>query len=340
MTQQVGLHDDRPSNAARTGVRECQSGGRDRSRTQTPANHVQRNRMRFPGRRWLITLGGALLAAQLAACSAAPAANSPETITSIASSTGAPDRDEFAVMIGEQKVAVSCAGTNSGKPTIVLLHANGGNGQFGLVLPHLLTLSRVCVYDRPGTGSSPTPPKLPRPVHELVAEAHAVVSTAKIPSPVFLIGASEGAALALMYAQAYPDQVAGFVSINPSPPYKQWIAAAKQVETPDEVATLEESDFRGENPEQVDNRGNSSMLDQSLPDSIPYAVMFDETCDGDTAFCSKVYEPLRALTEQLAHVGTGGHFVALPGAGHEIASTRPDEVNKTVDQVWIAAAES
>ena len=76
------------------------------------------------------------------------------------------------------------------------------------------------------------------------------------------------------------------------------------------------------------------MLTDPLPASMPYALIFDELCDGDVAFCAKVYEPLKALDEKLTHVGVLGRFVPLPGAGHQIELSRPDEVNKVVDEVW------
>lgn len=277
--------------------------------------------------------------------SVATAATAPSTpaVTSPSVSTTAPGSmaptqaaTSFVVTVGSQQIAVRCNGADTGRPTIVLMHGNGagGQGQFNLVEPHLLTLSRVCTYDRPGTGGSPAPPKLPRPITDLVAEAHAVLAAAKVDSPVFLIGTSNGGALAFMYAQAYPAEVAGFVAINPVPPYAAWLTEAKKAETPEEVATLEEPDYRGENPEGIDNRSNSTMLTNPLPATMPYALMFDETCGGDTTFCAKVYEPLKTLDEKLTHVGALGRFISLPGADHDIERTRPFEVNNVVEEIW------
>jgi len=282
---------------------------------------------------------GSSLSATGPATSVAPttsaAAIAARPTASSASSASAAPATSFTVSVGAQQIAVRCNGVETGRPTIILMHGNGGDaGQFNLVTPHLETLSRVCSYDRPGTGGSPAPTTLPRPITDLVAEAHAVLAAAKIGSPVVLIGTSNGGALAFMYAQAYPEEVAGFVSINPNPPYAAWLAEARKVETPQEVATLEEPDYRGENPERIDNRPTSSMLTSPLPASMPYALMFDETCDGDTAFCAKVYEPLKTLDEKLTHVGALGRFVSLPGAGHSIERTQPAEVNKVVDEIW------
>jgi pimeloyl-ACP methyl ester carboxylesterase len=239
------------------------------------------------------------------------------------------------VTVGSQRIAVRCVGAQTSRPTIVLMHGNGGSG-FELIEPHLRTLSRVCVYDRPGTGDSPAPAKLPRSITEVVAEAHGVLAAAAIRAPVFLIGASYGGVVAFMYAQAYPDDVAGFVVINPPPPYDAWIAEAKKVETPEEVAKFEEPDYRGENPEQIDDRANSTMLTIALPARMPYALMFDEDCDGNVAFCAKIFEPNRKLDERLTHVGDGGRFIAVPGAGHQIEATRPQAVIDAVDEVWRA----
>ena len=128
------------------------------------------------------------------AASVATSATAPSTsaVTSPSVSTTAPGSiaptqaaTSFLVNVGSQQIAVRCNGADTGRPTIVLMHGNGGGGkgQFNLVEPHLLTLSRVCTYDRPGTGGSPPPAKLPRPITDLVAEAHAVLAAAPLMLP-------------------------------------------------------------------------------------------------------------------------------------------------------------
>lgn len=268
-------------------------------------------------------------------------AASPSPAPSAVSSPAAASqqvRTAIEVTVGGLPIIVNCEGEDTGSPTIVLMHGNdAGENQFRLVKAGLLKLSRVCEYARPGTGRTQEPARLPRPITDVVAEAHEVLAQAKIGPQVFLLGTSQGGALAFMYAQAYPDEVAGFVSINPVPPYEQWIAEVSKVETPEEVATIEEPDYRGENPEQIDNRPTSSMLTDPLPDSMPYAMMFDEDCGGDTTFCDRVFEPLGAITERLSQVGSGGRFVPVPGAGHNIEQSNPREVTRVVDEVWSEA---
>ena len=65
--------------------------------------------------------------------------------------------------------------------------------------------------------------------------------------------------------------------------------------------------------------------------------MFGEDRDGDTGFCRRILKPLTGVTAQLARVGKSGRFVRVPGAGHEIYVSRPDAVNKAVDEVLATA---
>jgi pimeloyl-ACP methyl ester carboxylesterase len=115
-----------------------------------------------------------------------------------------------------------------------------------------------------------------------------------------------------MYAQAHPEKVAGFVSMNPSPPSETFMDAAKKVETKAEFAE-EQSFERGANEENTSFQ--EPTLRNPLPASMPYAVMFDESCEGDSDFCSRILPPLIQTTESLAAVGDGGRFVRAKGAG-------------------------
>jgi hypothetical protein len=62
-----------------------------------------------------------------------------------------------------------------------------------------------------------------------------------------------GANVVFMYAQAHPEKMAGFASMNPVPPSETFIAAAKKVETTAEF-TDERLFYRGENEENTSFR--------------------------------------------------------------------------------------
>ncbi len=106
-----------------------------------------------------------------------------------------------------------------------------------------------------------------------------------------------------MYAQAHPDEVAGFVSMNSVPPYTRWIKAARKVETKTEVRENELAFYEGLNDEQIILQSTDTMLPGPLPATLPYTVMFAEDCGGDTEFCGRVLEPLAATTQLLGQVG-------------------------------------
>ena len=75
------------------------------------------------------------------------------------------------------------------------------------------------------------------------------------------------------------------------------------------------------------------MLEDPLPASMPYAVMFAEDCGGDTEFCDRIMPPLSSATKALASVGDNGSFVWVKDAGHEIYASDLDVVMKTIDGV-------
>lgn len=288
------------------------------------------------------TLAVSVGALTLAACAessdapSAPPSAGPATPTSAPSVSATP----FEVVVGGLTIFGHCSGERPpGAPAVILQHGNGGmQRDLIAVETYLNDRTMVCAYDRPGpVGRSPAPSTLPRSITEVVSETHEVLAAAGVAPPYFIVGHSGGGTVAFMFAQAYPDETAGFVSMNPVPPYDTWIAAARLVETPEEIETLEEAFYQGANAERTEYTASSSMMTGPLPATIPYAVMFDEDCDGDTEFCGRVLEPLSATTELLAGVGEGGRFVWLKGAGHELLDTARQAVLDMIDEVWAEA---
>jgi pimeloyl-ACP methyl ester carboxylesterase len=271
----------------------------------------------------------------------------PGADRSAPASTSGAQGPAAAYEVGNIKATVSgravvgqCVGRKTDAPTVLLEPGMGApRGVFDVVEEHLVERTQVCSYDRAGKGFS-DPASTPRPVSEVISDAHAFLAQAAkqgAPPPYFLVGVSFGGEVVFLYAQAHPDQVAGFVSINPGPPYKTWLKKARAVESEQEIKEAELPFPRGENDEGIDTRSNESMLIDPLPANLPYAVMFDEDCDGDEAFCRRIRPPLAEVSKQLAEVGKGGRFIWVKGAGHNIHVTQPEVVLATVDQVWKAA---
>jgi hypothetical protein len=167
---------------------------------------------------------------------------------------------------------------------------------------------------------------------EVVSDLDAFIAAAKLEPPHVLVGQSAGGTIVFRYAQTHPDIVGGFVSMNPVPPAKTFLAMARKVETKDEFESELAFD-RGENDEGIIFTETERMLTDPLRPTMPYAVMFDENCGGDTEFCDRILPALTRATKMLASVGAGGRFVRARGAGHEIYGTRPELVYKTIDDV-------
>jgi pimeloyl-ACP methyl ester carboxylesterase len=225
-----------------------------------------------------------------------------------------------------------CSGTQQEGSPAILLDSGMGGGQHQLsdIEERFGERTLVCAYDRAGVGASDPPTKTPRPVSDLVADLDAFATAADARPPYLLVGQSMGANVVFMYAEEHPEKVAGFVAMNPVPPEETFIAAAKKVETKAEFAG-ELSFNRGENDENTSF--HEPMLSNPLPAGMPYAVMFDEDCDGDNDFCSRILPPLIRTTKSLAAVGDGGRFVRAKGAGHDIFSADPELVQETINEV-------
>jgi dienelactone hydrolase len=242
---------------------------------------------------------------------------------------------EVTASVEGRELSGHCSGTQQeGSPAILLESGmGGGQRQLSYAEERFAKRTLVCAYDRAGLGASDPPTKTPRPVSELVADLDAFATEADARPPYLLVGHSMGANVAFMYTQAHPENVAGFVAMNPVPPAETFIAAAKEVETKAEFAE-ERSFYRGGNDE--DTSFQEPMLSKGLPASMPYAVMFDEDCEGDSDFCGRILPSLIRTTKSLAAVGDGGRFVRAKGAGHDIFAADPELVQETINEVMNA----
>jgi pimeloyl-ACP methyl ester carboxylesterase len=117
------------------------------------------------------------------------------------------------VDVGGYELAWQCVG--EGTPTVVLDAGldTAGSSDWLEVLPQLASLhARVCTYDRAGTGGSDPRPADGAPTAGSQAiELHELLDGAGIEPPYVLVPHSYAGLIARVYADRYPDDVAGFV---------------------------------------------------------------------------------------------------------------------------------
>jgi pimeloyl-ACP methyl ester carboxylesterase len=166
----------------------------------------------------------------LAICSAAvgcassvennPVAPATPSATSV---TGAPAIDDrFAVAKDGRELALVCWG--HGTPTVLLeagcCGSDGGIHQFSGTnfVWELAGHTRVCAYDRAGTGGSDPAPDEPRDADDVVGDLNALFAAAHVAGPYLLVGSSFGGMIVTYYAARFPDDVAGVVLLDvPAP---------------------------------------------------------------------------------------------------------------------------
>jgi pimeloyl-ACP methyl ester carboxylesterase len=116
------------------------------------------------------------------------------------------------VDVGGHWLHIYCVG--AGSPTVVLEGGKGGTSlEWSLVQPQLAEQTRVCVYDRAGTGWS-EPGPMPRTPERVVAELHTLLEAAGEKGPYVLVAHSLGGRYVRLFAEQYPDEVAGLVLVD------------------------------------------------------------------------------------------------------------------------------
>lgn len=119
------------------------------------------------------------------------------------------------ITVNERQVYVNCQGPKSGD--VIFLENGLGvvSDNWEWVQQGLAAQYRVCAYDRAGTGNSEAVPGI---VDASVSSDALlqILAELKITKPVILVGHSYGALIARVFADRYPDRVAGLVLVDSS----------------------------------------------------------------------------------------------------------------------------
>lgn len=280
-----------------------------------------------------------LLVAALAACSAATSAShTPGTATpsaSAAPSSAAPSpsvaaADSLVAIDDGRSLWLECAGT--GDPTIILESGLGGDHRtWERVQPALAESARVCTYDRAGIGESESAPA-PRTAATAVDDLHALLEAAEISPPYVVVGFSFGGAITQLFAQTYPDEIAGLVLVESNHPLE-----AEQFEsnlTPEQV----DEDRAGalDNPEGMDVFTSLDELKAAgrLPD-VPLVVVTAGISEGwPPGWDAETFDALRAAQQaDLATFTPQGRQVVAESSAHQVPAQQPTVIVEAVESV-------
>ncbi|MDA2913335.1 alpha/beta hydrolase, partial [Acidobacteriia bacterium AH_259_A11_L15] len=120
------------------------------------------------------------------------------------------------VDVGGHRLHIHCVG--EGRPTVVLeTGALGMSALWGWVQPQVAVHTRVCSYDRAGLGWSEPGPE-PRNAVRITGELRTLLINAGETPPYVFVGHSFGGLLVRVYADRYPEDVAGLVLVDSSHP--------------------------------------------------------------------------------------------------------------------------
>jgi hypothetical protein len=128
------------------------------------------------------------------------------------------------INVGGRSLDVVCRG--EGSPTVVFENGYGENKEYWIsVFMDVVRFTRACYYDRANLGKSDPAPK-PRTSQDMVDDLHAMLTNGQIPGPYLLVGHSMGGFNVLIFANQYPQDVAGIVLVDPSHPdqFIRWLA--------------------------------------------------------------------------------------------------------------------
>ncbi len=133
------------------------------------------------------------------------------------------DRSSYAmpgrlVDVGGHRLHLDCTGSRG--PTVVLMSGLGGfSVSWARIVPAVADTTRVCAYDRAGQGWSEDAPD-PQDGVAAASDLHTLLDRAGEDGPYVLVGHSIGGDHAMVYADRYPEQVAGMVLLDATNPYR------------------------------------------------------------------------------------------------------------------------
>ena len=167
-----------------------------------------------------------------------------------------------------------------------------------------------------------------------VSDLHGLLAAAKVPGPYVLVGHSAGGMLVQAYARSHPQEVSAVVSMNPVPPWDEWVRRAFPEMTRAERRG-ETAYFGGEgSSEAFDFRQISKTIASvPAPAGVPFhLVVANDQCDSPDDICGRTHPAYVEITRELSNGWANGRFTKA-GSGHELYLSDPDVVIAVIEDV-------
>ena len=238
------------------------------------------------------------------------------------------------------RIEYAWVGAPDAAPLVVFLHEGLGSLAMWKDYPDALCAAagmRGLVYSREGYGrSTPLPEGERRPVDYLHRQAHdvlpALLAHLAIRERPWLLGHSDGASIALLYAAAHPAQVAGVVAVAPHVFVEdvavRSIEATRAAYCTDDLRTRlaryhddPDSAFWGWNDIWLDPAFRAWNIEDALP-AIACPVLAVQGEDDEYGTMAQVDRIARALPQ--------ARVVKLPGCRHSPHRDQPEALTAAV----------
>ncbi|MDQ7025415.1 MAG: alpha/beta hydrolase [Anaerolineae bacterium] len=138
------------------------------------------------------------------------------------------------VDVDGHQLHIHVMGERQANQSVVVLEAGVASNSLDWqkVQPKIAEFAQVVIYDRAGYGWSEKG-KDPRSPQQIVTELHTLLQNAVIEAPYLMVGHSFGGIYVRLFAETYPDEVAGLVLVESSVP-----SMIKAVNTAPEISRL------------------------------------------------------------------------------------------------------
>jgi len=273
---------------------------------------------------------GSLGLPALALASASASARQGSSPDDVAEAQAASDHIPFDGHIDVGGRHLHIYATGSGGPTVILEADDGDDwSTWRLVQPMVAEFARVCSYDRAGLGES-DPAPAPRTAADVVADLHALLDAAAVPGPYVQVGASFGGMIIRLFANTYPDEVAGLVLADAV--HEDYFDRLRAI-APEQTDQL--TQLLASMPEGVDLAANCAQVRDAAPlPAVPMVVIVRGQQDFPPLEPNAETESLwQELTRDMATLTQDAQLVVADRSGHAVNHYQPEIVAESIRRV-------